>query len=89
MLRRRKQIEEQISISEDRRKRRREENEKRIIAIERAWIACTDDCEREFIKLNLFEHIQMQYIDLPISERTMKRYRKRFLVRLAQNLYEI
>lgn len=68
---------------------RQEENERKILAVEKAWAACTDDCEREFIKLNLFERVQMQRINLPISERTMKRYRKRFLIRLAENLFEI
>lgn len=68
---------------------RQEENEKKILAIEKAWMSCEDDCEREFIKLNLFEHIQMQNINLPISIITMKRYRKKFLVRLAENLFEI
>ena len=109
MLRRRKEIEEEIihespsfdgqpkgrNVSDvtarkaERILQRQEENEKRILAVEKAWIACIDDCEREFIKLNLFEHVRMQDIDLPISIITMKRYRKRFLVRLAENLFEI
>ena len=78
-----------VSRKAERVLQKQEENEKRIIAVEKAWAACTDDCEREFIKLNLFEHIQMHNINLPISIITMKRYRKKFLVRLAENLYEI
>ena len=50
---------------------------------------CEEDRERELIKRNLFEGMQMQYIQLDMSLRTMKRFRKRFLIRLAKNLREI
>ena len=56
---------------------RQQKNEERIRAVEQAWCECQDDWEKEFIKQNLFEHQPMQYINLPISERTMKRYRKK------------
>lgn len=68
---------------------RQKENERKIKAIEHAWSGMLDDCEKIFIKKNLFERIPMQYIDLPMSFRTMKRVRKKFLIALAMNLYEI
>lgn len=75
---------------------RQAENERRIQAVEKAWIDCHSDAEREFVKKNLFENMQMWQIyillpetGMPMSERTMKRYRKKFLIRLAENLYEI
>lgn len=68
---------------------RQQKNEERIRAVEQAWCECQDDWEKEFIKQNLFEHRPMKYINLPMAEITMKRYRKQFLIRLAQNLHEI
>ena len=72
------------------------EIERRIAAVERAWLDCGNRQEQEFIKKNLFEGVQMWqiYILLPdtgaaMSERTMKRYRKKFLCRLADYLHEI
>ena len=56
---------------------------------EQAWMRCDSDDEREFIKQNLFRHKQMQFINLPFSIITMKRYRKRFLIYLAEELREI
>lgn len=67
----------------------RQKNEERIAAVEKAWIECQNEQEREFIKKNLFEGVQMQYIAEKESIRTMKRIRKRFLLRLAKNLEEI
>ena len=64
-------------------------NNKKIEAVEQAWAACVDECERELIKKNLFEHVPMGYINLPMSERSMRRARKRFLIRLAERLEEI
>ena len=64
-------------------------NDKKIKAVEQAWAACMDECEQELIKKNLFEHVPMAYINLPMSERSMRRARKRFLIRLAERLEEI
>ena len=62
-------------------------NEWQIKAIEDAWYsACHDENERKFLSKNIFEKIPMHYIDVPISQSTMKRCRKRFFVRLAENL---
>lgn len=68
---------------------RQRENDRKIRAVEQAWMECESDRERELIKHNLFEETQMQYIWLEMSLRTMKRCRKRFLIRLAKNLQEI
>ena len=74
---------------------RKQENEKKINAVEKAWAECRSDNERDFVKKNLLEGMQMWQIYIPMSngkamsERTMKRYRKQFLFRLAKNLYEI
>lgn len=68
---------------------RQKENGRKIRAVEQAWMECEEDRERELIKRNLFEGMQMQYIQLDMSLRTMKRFRKRFLIRLAKNLREI
>ena len=68
---------------------RQRENDKKIRAVEQAWMRCDSDDEREFIKQNLFRHKQMQFINLPFSIITMKRYRKRFLIYLAEELREI
>ncbi len=68
---------------------RQGKNEREIKAIEQALSGCRDNCERDFIKLNLFEGIRIRDINLPIADRTMKRYRKQFLVRLAENLHKI
>lgn len=68
---------------------RQSENEREIKAIEQALSECRDNCEREFVKLNFFEGIWIRDISLPLSDRTMKRYRKQFLVRLAENLHKI
>lgn len=67
---------------------RKEECNRKIKAIEQALSECQDDCEREFIKLNLFDGVWIRNVNLPIADRTMKRYRKQFLVRLAENLHE-
>lgn len=74
---------------------RQSEIERRITAVERAWSGCKNHQEREFIKKNLFEGVQMWQVYIlnkrgtPLAEITMKRYRKAFMIRLAQNLYEI
>ena len=61
-------------------------NNWQIDAIESAWNALVDDTERAFIAKNLFDGIQMRYINLPMSHSSMKRVRKRFLCQLAENL---
>lgn len=68
---------------------RKDENERKIKAVEQAWAAFTAPWQREFIKLNLFENIRMDDINLPVSVITMKRWRKRFLIQVAENLHEI
>ena len=60
-----------------------------IRAVESAWSFARDDTEKEFIRLNLFSHVPMNHIKLPMSLRTMKRCRQKFLINLAANLYEI
>lgn len=61
-------------------------NEWQIKAIEDAWQMAEDEVVREFIKKNLFEGVQMQYIPLAMSQSGMKRSRKKFLESLAENL---
>jgi hypothetical protein len=68
---------------------RRGENERKIKAVEQAWTVFTEQWQREFIRLNLFENIRMDDINLPIAAITMKRWRKKFLIRVAENLHEI
>ena len=68
---------------------RQEENERKIRAVERANDALSDDCQREFIRLNFYEGIPIHHINLPMTTISMKRVRKRFLVALAENLNEI
>lgn len=64
-------------------------NEEKIAAVRRAMARMSDDTEREFIKRNLFRHVQMQYIDLPMSIRTMKRTRSQFIRFVAEELGEV
>lgn len=68
---------------------RQAENDRKIKAVEQAWATFTEPYQREFIKLNLFENIRMEDINLPISLRSMKRLRKKFLINVARNLNEI
>jgi hypothetical protein len=68
---------------------RQAENERKIKAVEQAWSEFTEPYQREFIKLNLFENIRMDDINLPMSIRSMKRLRKKFLIGVARNLNEI
>ena len=63
--------------------------DEQIKAVEQAWNAARDNTEIKFIRLNLFEHVPMSSIKLPMSPRTMKRCRQRFLINLAANLFEI
>lgn len=68
---------------------RQAENERKIKAVEQAWAIFADTCQREFIKLNFFENIRMDDINLPMAVRSMKRLRKAFLFVVAENLHEI
>ena len=61
-------------------------NNEKIRAVERAWARLADGTEREFVKRNMFEGTQMQYISLPMSIRTMKRVRSRFICLVAEEL---
>ena len=69
--------------------KRQAQNDRKIKAIEQAWAVFTEPYQREFIKLNLFENIRMDNINLPMSVRSMKRLRHSFLLRVAENLHEI
>lgn len=68
---------------------RKEQNERKIRAIERAWNGLPDETERELIERNIFQRIPMNWIDLPMSERSMQRVRRWFLRRLAEELGEL
>jgi len=68
---------------------RQAENERKIKAVEQAWDEFTEPYQREFIRLNLFENVRMDDINLPVSLRSMKRLRKKFLIQVAENLNEI
>lgn len=67
----------------------KERNDWKIRAVEQAWCRMVDEPAREFVKKNLFEGIQMQYIDLPMSIRTMKRTRSQFIRYVAEELGEV
>lgn len=64
-------------------------NDWKIRAVEQAWCRMVDEPAREFVKKNIFEGIQMQYIDLPMSIRTMKRTRSQFIRYVAEELGEV
>ena len=66
-----------------------QENDRKIHAVEQAWHAMVDETARQVIRYNLFEGIPLKSVNLPMSERSMKRCRKLFLTRLAQELHEI
>lgn len=67
----------------------KERNDLKIRAVDRAWRRMVDEPAREFVKKNIFEGIQMQYIDLPMSIRTMKRTRSQFIRYVAEELGEV
>ena len=67
----------------------KERNEQKIKAVEQAWSRMEDQTARDFVKFNLFEGLQMQYIDLPMSIRTMKRTRSQFIRFVAEELGEV
>ena len=74
---------------------RQRENDRKIKAVEQAWVSFEDERTRLYIKKNFFEGLLMREICImmpggtPMAEITMKRYRKKFLIRLAENLFEI
>ena len=63
---------------------RQRENDRKIRAVEQAWISFQDKRVRMFIKKNFFEGLLMREICIimpegtPMAEITMKRYRKKF-----------
>lgn len=67
----------------------KERNEWKIRAVEQAWSRMEDQTARDFVKFNIFEGLQMQYIDLPMSIRTMKRARSQFIRFVAEELGEV
>lgn len=67
----------------------KERNDWKIRAVEKALCRMVDEPAREFVKKNIFEGIQMQYIDLPMSIRTMKRTRSQFIRYVAEELGEV
>lgn len=67
----------------------KERNDWKIRAVEQAWCRMVDEPAREFVKKNIFEGTQMQYIDLPMSIRTMKRTRSQFIRYVAEELGEV
>lgn len=67
----------------------KERNDWKIRAVKQAWSRMEDQTARDFVKHNLFEGLQMQYIDLPMSIRTMKRTRSQFIRFVAEELGEV
>jgi hypothetical protein len=67
---------------------KQEECERKIKAVERAW-SPLGPLYKDFIKLNFFEHNDMQSIDLPMTLQERKEVRAYFLIKLARNLNEI
>ena len=67
----------------------KERNDQKIRAIEKAFFRMKDKCAQDVIRKNLFEGVKMTYIDLPVSIPTMKRYRSKYILYLAQELGEI
>ncbi len=67
----------------------KERNDQKIRAIEKALYRMGDKCAQDVIRKNLFEGVRMAHIDLPVSIPTMKRYRSKYILYLAQELWEI
>lgn len=67
----------------------KERNDWKIRAVEQAWSRMEDQTARDFVKYNLFEGLQMRYIDLPMSIRTMTRTRSQFIRFVAEELGEV
>lgn len=69
--------------------RRKDRIEKQIKAIEDAFLSLPNKQIRQAVKRNVCDGIRMDDIYTTMSTRTLKRYRKAFLIKLAQNLEEI
>jgi hypothetical protein len=67
---------------------KQEECERKIKAVERAWNPL-GPIYKDFIKLNLFEHKDIESIDLPMTLQEKKEVRSYFLIKLARYLNEI
>ena len=67
---------------------KKEECERKIKAVERTWNPL-GPIYKDFIKLNLFEHKDIESIDLPMTLQEKKEVRTYFLIKLARNLNEI
>ena len=67
---------------------KQEECERKIKAVDRAWNPL-GPIYKDFIKLNLFEHKDIESIDLPMTLQEKKEVRTYFLIKLARNLNEI
>lgn len=63
-------------------------NTQKIQAVEESLQEMVDDTERELVRRNLMGGVRMDHIPLPMSLRTMKRTRKKFLWILAKKLNE-
>lgn len=64
------------------------ESARKAEAIQSALAALKDDDERDFVRENLFNHVAMKYINLPMSVSGMKRIKKRFICLLAARMGE-
>lgn len=64
------------------------ESARKVEAIHSALDELPDDNSRDFVRQNLFDHVKMQRIDLPMSDSTMKRIRSRFICLLAAKMGE-
>ncbi len=66
----------------------RTRNDKTVRALQDALDDLRDDDERRFIRLNLFQHVPMKWVNVPMSVITMKRVRNRYLRSVARRLSE-
>ena len=67
----------------------KERNDWKIRAVEQAWSRMEDQTARDFVKKNMFENIPIRFISLPMSTRSMKRLRNKFIRFVAEELGEI
>lgn len=63
-------------------------NAEKTRAIESALRRMQDDTERKIVEKSFFDGVRLCHINLPASERTMKRVRSKFIVYLAEELGE-
>ena len=82
---------------------RQEHLDTKIKAIEQAWHSMPDETSREFIRLNMFERVPMNYTYLPLSENelayvngirwTLRRYQRHEIcanqARAEQRLWQV